>query len=924
MADAPAAPVVSAAQAAAVDSPISRAPRRLRCEYLENPLGLDELRPRLSWELDDPRRGAMQSAYQIQVATSPQLLADNAPDIWDSAQLESEQSIQIEYAGPPLESRRTYYWRVRTWDAEGEASPWSRIQWWEMGLLESKFWKGQWIGPIVSEDDKAMAPSPYLRKKFPWKGRLRRARLYATAKGIYELHLNGRRVGQDRFAPGWTEYHHRLAYQTYDVTDLIKQGDNVIGAILGDGWYGGHVAAFQNRRIYGPAPKLLAQLELELEDGRTQTVATGEDWRITTGPILRSDFMRGEHYDARLELGNWSEAGYDDGKWKLPEAEPLDQLHLVAQAMPPVRPMHRLIAKSRTQVRPGVWIFDLGQNMVGNVRLKVTGQAGQTVTLRYGEMLNPDGSLYTDNYRTALSWDQYTLKGPRGNLYGPPSATEEIYEPHFTFKGFRYVEVSGYPAAGGEPPLTAIEGVVLYSANDPTGEFECSDPLLNQLQSNIVWGQRGNFLEVPTDCPQRDERLGWMGDAQVFVRTACFNMDVAAFFTKWMKDVELAQREDGAFPDVVPDTLVLREGVSENFGRPAWADAGIVIPWTLYLCYGDQRILERHYDAMARWIDYCRSNSEGLIRPDGGYGDWLSIDAPTPTDLLNTAWFAHSTRLMARIATVLGRDEDAAAYLGLFQEIRDAFHHRFVTPAARVCGETQTAYLLALAFDLLPEAQRPAALEQLVRNIEQRQNHLSTGFVGTPWLLPVLSENGRLDKAFTLLHQTTFPSWLFAVTHGATTIWERWDGWTPEKGFQSPGMNSFNHYAYGAVGQWIYQTIGGIDLQEKHPGYKQIIIRPRPLESGLTFARTAYHSIHGTIKTHWTLGKDHWTLAVTLPPNTRATILLPAGSMESITEGGRPIDQAPGLTLCRMEADSVRCEAGAGQYEFIIERMQTR
>ncbi|MCC7350421.1 MAG: family 78 glycoside hydrolase catalytic domain [Phycisphaerales bacterium] len=897
------------------------APERLRCEYLENPLGMDEPRPRLSWQVRDPRRGAAQRAYQVRVATSKRLLEEGSADVWDSGKVESDRTIQVEYAGRELESRGRYHWQVRSWDARGEASPWSRVQWWEMGFLESDQWKGQWIGPAAPEDDRTFIPCPFLRREFEVGGRIARARIYATAKGLYELQLNGRRVGQDYFTPGWTEYHHRIAYQTYDVTELIREGTNALGAILGDGWYGGHVGGFMRMRLYGPAPRLLVQLELQFEDGSTRIIATDSSWRMNSGPILQSDFMRGEHYDARLEMPGWSEAGFDEGSWRTPVAEPLDEVKLVAQAMPPVRQMQVLLAKSRVQVRPGVWVFDMGQNMVGNVRLDVQCRRSATIQLRYAETLNADGTLYTDNYRTAQSVDLFTARGDEIRENGPRhpfDVPHEIFQPRFTFKGFRYVEVSGHE---GEPPLWAVKGIVQYSDNETTGDFECSDPLLNQLYSNIVWSQRDNFLEVPTDCPQRDERLGWMGDAQVFASTACYNMDTAAFFAKWMRDVELAQRADGAFPDVVPNALGMRKDGHLNFDHHAWADAALVIPWTLYLYYGDQRILRRHYQAMARWVEYCRKNSEGLIRPAGGFGDWLSVEVHTPTDLINTAWFARCAWLMRRIATVLGLREDADRYETLFNEIRAAFNQRFVTPQGLVSGDTQTAYLLALAFDLLEDGLRPAAVHRLVEDIRQRHNHLSTGFVGTPWLLPVLSENGRDDTAYGLLHQTTYPSWLFAVTHGATTIWERWDGWTPLNGFQISHMNSLNHYAYGAVGRWMYENIGGIKLDERHPGFTRFVIHPRPHESKLTSARAVYHSIQGTISTEWAMHEDHWMLKVVIPPNTAAEIVLEAKTMEVISERGVPLNQAAGLSECQVERGLVRCIAGAGRYEFVIESM---
>ncbi len=469
------------------------------------------------------------------------------------------------------------------------------------------------------------------------------------------------------------------------------------------------------------------------------------------------------------------------------------------------------------------WIFDLGQNMVGWVRLRVRGEKGVTVSIRYAEILNPDGTLYTANLRTARNTDYYTLKG----------GEEEVWEPHFLFHGFRYVELLGFP---GIPTEETVTGIVIHSDIPPTGTFECSDPLINQLQHNIVWGQKGNFVDVPTDCPQRDERLGWTGDAQVFIRTAAFNMNVAGFFTKWTRDLEDAQYPDGAYPAVAPNPSVW----SIRDGGPAWADAGVICPWTIYQCYGDTHLLEAHYASMQRFIEFLSQTSQDGLRCYTGYtgwlgfGDWLALDGSdgreggTSKELIGTALFAYSSHLLAKIAHILGKGEDAERYDKLSKQVSEAFVKRFVLPDGTLKGGTQTSYVLALQFDLLPQDLRAIAAAELVRNIRQRDNHLSTGFVGTPYLNWVLSEVDHLDTAYALLKQTTWPSWLYSVTQGATTIWERWDGWTHDKGFQDPGMNSFNHYAYGAVGAWMYAVIGGIDLDPEQPGYKHIIMRPNP------------------------------------------------------------------------------------------------
>jgi alpha-L-rhamnosidase len=544
--------------------------------------------------------------------------------------------------------------------------------------------------------------------------------------------------------------------------------------------------------------------------------------------------------------------------------------------------------------------------MVGWVRLKVEGEAGTEVTLRHAEALNPDGTIYTTNLRFARATDRYVLRG----------GGEEVYEPRFTFHGFRYVEVTGYP---GEPPLEAITGRVVHSDTPPAGSFECSSPMVNQLQSNIVWGQRGNFLSIPTDCPQRDERLGWMGDAQIFVRTASFNMDVSAFFEKWMVDVEDAQSTEGAFPDVAP----LFGDRSEAFlrqGSPAWGDAGVIVPWTIYRTYDDARIIERHYDAMTRWMEYLNQANPDLLRRNkmgNNYGDWLSPKGDyTPKDLLATAYWAYDARLMAEMAEAIGRDEDAKGYEQLFEGIRGAFNETYVASDGRIEGDAQTCYVLALYMDLLPEELRPAAAEHLVAAIEREDWHLSTGFVGVGYLCPVLTETGHSDVAYRLLNNETYPSWGYTISNGATTIWERWDGWTEENGFQSPNMNSFNHYSLGSVGEWLYRYVAGIDLDPQTAGYDRIVIRPHP-GGGLTHARGEYDSIRGKIVSAWSIEGNQFNLGVTIPPNTTATVHLPVEAGARISEGGKPVEQTEGVKVLRTDDGEVVLAVGSGRYKFV-------
>ena len=614
----------------------------------------------------------------------------------------------------------------------------------------------------------------------------------------------------------------------------------------------------------------------------------------------------GEAYDARKEMFGWSEPGFDDSDWYPVGVEELDNTPLVAQPDEGVSVIEEVAAKALTEPESGVYVFDMGQNMVGRIRLKVDGEQGTVVGLRHAEALNPDGTNYTTNLRFARATDRYVLKG----------GGEEVYEPRFTFHGFRYVEVTGYR---GEPSLEAITGRVLRSATPASGTFECSSPMVNQLQSNIVWGQRGNFLSIPTDCPQRDERLGWMGDAQIFVRTASLNMDVAAFFEKWMVDVEDAQSPEGAFPDVAPLFGERSEALLKK-GSPAWGDAGVIVPWTIYRTYDDTRIIERHYDAMTRWMDYLRRHNPDLLRRNrlgNNYGDWLSPRGDyTPRDLLATAYWAYDAKMMAGMARATARDGDAAAYEKLFENIKDAFNEAYVAPDGRIKGDTQTCYVLALHMDLLPEELRPAAAEHLVAAIEREDWHLSTGFVGVGYLCPVLTETGHTDVAYRLLENETYPSWGYTIKKGATTIWERWDGWTEESGFQSPNMNSFNHYSLGSVGEWLYRYVAGIDLEPQKAGYRNIIMRPRP-GGGLTYARGEYDSVRGRIASAWRIEGDRFDLGVTVPPNTTATVHVPVDGEAGIFESGEPVERAEGVRVLSRDAGGVVLAVGSGRYEFV-------
>ncbi|MFE5320509.1 family 78 glycoside hydrolase catalytic domain [Paenibacillus sp. NPDC056579] len=871
---------------------------RLRVDSMEQPLGLETRQPRFSWVLDSNRRSERQSAYRIMVASAVEGLQQDTGDLWDSGKITSDRSVQIRYAGAPLQSAAAYCWKVQVWDRDGVPSDWSPVASFSMGLLGQDEWKGEWIGKTV-DPALELPPGLYLRKEFAIDRPIKRAVLYSTALGVYEMYLNGSRVGDHYFAPGWTDYAIRTQYQTYDVTGLVQAGGNALGAVLGTGWYSGHVG-MMGRHRYGISPALLSQLQLEYEDGTKDLISSDRSWTMNSGPIQYSDMLMGEWYDAGLEWPGWNEPGFDESAHRWQHAEQLPRYggKLVSQIDPPVRITESLKPVKVWRSERGSYLFDLGQNMVGWVKLQTSGPAGTRITVRHAEMLEDDDNLYTVNLRKAEQKDTYILKG--NGL--------ETLEPHFTFHGFRYVEVEGLTE---EPTLESVTGQVVHSDTPHSGSIETSDPMINQLISNIRWGQRGNYLSVPTDCPQRDERLGWTGDAQIFIRTASYNMDVSRFFTKFMADMTDAQTEAGAFPDVAPDAgwFEWKQEHVQWFApdNSGWGDAGVIIPWTLYLMYEDRSILEENYDAMKRWVDYLKANSSRLVRPDyANYGDWLSINADTPNDVLATAYFAYSTLLFSRIASVLGCEEDARSYSELYGRIREAFVREFMDENGIIKGDTQTVYVLALYFGLLPDDQKSSAIRRLEQLIQSNGGHLSTGFLGVGYLLPALTENGLEELAYDLLHKDTFPSWLYSVKHGATTIWERWDGWTDHSGFQNPGMNSFNHYSLGSVGEWMYRYMAGIDADPEQPGFKHLVIKPCP-GGKLTYVKAQYESSYGTIGSSWRVDNGRFALSITVPVNTTAAVHLP----------GQPVQVPEGAEKLGEEQGKHRYVVGSGQYEFV-------
>jgi alpha-L-rhamnosidase len=737
--------------------------------------------------------------------------------------------------------------------------------------------------------DITLGPGRYLRKNFAANKPVARARLYATALGVYEASINGRRVSDDLLAPGWTDYTKRVMVQTCDVTKLIQPGQNAVGAVLGDGWYAGRLG-WMGAAQYGTRPVFNAQLEITYADGSVDVIATDGSWKAGPGEIIGSDEQWGEVIDAQKAVKDWDQPVFADSIWSNAVVEE-HAVAVVPQLGPPVRALMEVAPQKITRCGDA-WMVDFGQNLVGHVRLVARGPAADTIVVRHAETVNSDGSLYTENLRTALATDKFTLNG----------AGRETLEPHFTFHGFRYVEITGYP---GELQAENLRAIVVGSATPPTGTFECSNPDLNRLYQNIVWSQRGNFLSVPTDCPQRDERLGWMGDAQVFAPTAARNADVAAFFAKWMVDVDDGQGTNGDFADVSP------RASRPQPAMPVWGDAGVIIPWEMFNACGDKAFLADNYPSMTRWVDFSAKRARNLIL-NGGVGDHLA-PVRTPTEVVDTAYFANSAHLAAKAAALLGRPDDAAKYDKLFHDIADAFNQAFVSTNGVIQGDTQTGYILALHFGLLPENLRAAAARHLAENVDQH-GHLTGGFVGNGLICPTLSQIGRSDLAWDLVLTNTYPSWLFSVKNGATTIWERWDGWTPEHGFQDSTMNSFNHYSLGSVGAWLYSGAAGIQPDDFNPGYKHFFLAPQ-FTSRLSHAKATLDSPYGVIASGWRLENDQILCDITIPPNSSATLVLPVPP-QGVRQSGQPLS-LPGDSVTRLPL-------AAGTYHFSLSRPPIR
>jgi alpha-L-rhamnosidase len=876
----------------------------LLCENKINPQGIAVMQPRLSWQLASKKRNVMQTAYEIKVSTVA--ASDNiSKDVWNSGKVSSSQSVHVPYAGTPLQKHVKYNWKVRVWDNSGKASDWSPVAHWQVGLLSPEDWKAKWIEAGYQEDT-LMRPVALFRKQFHASKKIKSAVAYITSHGMYEAFINGKRVGDLYLTPGWTSYHKRLQYQMYDVTNLLTLGKNAVGVMVGSGWYRGRLGWKNEKNHYGKEISLLVQVCIDFEDGTKDTVISDSRWMSSTGAVIYSEIYNGETQDARKDQPEWATAAFDDSGWSGVKIKSHSKENIVSTENEPVKKQENFKPLKILVSPQGDKIIDFGQNLVGWVIVKVKGRFGDKIVLSHAEVLDKKGNFYTENLRSAKQQNTYILRG----------GTEEIFEPHFTWQGFRYVKVEGI---SGDLKPENFTAVALYSDMERTGNFSCSNSLLNQLQQNIVWSQKGNFIDVPTDCPQRDERLGWTGDAQAFSCTASFNMNVNSFFTKWLKDLSADQTSEGMVPFVVPNVLGKYAG-----GSAGWADASNIIPWTMYRAYGDRKILEAQYPSMKAWVDYMERRSTGYLWNKGWhFGDWLfyrpeddldGLSAVTDKFLIAQCFFGHSVQLLINAAIVLDKKDDIQTYSNLLKNIKTAFLEEYTTPNGKLVSGTQTAYTLALNFDMLPENMRPRAAERLA-NVASYNNHLTTGILGSTYLCNVLTRFGYDSVAYKLLLRDTYPSWLYPVKMGATTIWERWDGIKPDSTLQTSGMNSFNHYAYGAIGDWMYRIMAG--LSEDEPGYKKIKIMPH-IGGGITFAKADLQTYYGKASSDWQIQNNQFFLTVEIPANTSANIYIPAKYENTITEGGKKLSGRKEIKIIGQENGYFKVQTGSGKYVFSV------
>ena len=872
---------------------------RIKINYQDNPVGIREIED-ISWSFWSDERNVFQKGYQLQIAGD-----EGFTDIlYDSGNVESSDSAHVtaEKMNGKLSSSTVYYVRVKA-DTTGGETGWTKASF-VTALLSAEEWSAPFI-TIEKEEEKDESRGSYLRKEIRLKKQVKSAYAYTTALGLYHFYINGERIGRDEFTPGWTSYNKHLLYQIYDVTEQLSEGTNTLGAMIGAGWYKGDMGFRRVRNHYGKRAAFSCVLKVVYEDGSEETFGTDPEWKGTYSPVLFSEIYDGETYDARMEIDGWSENGCDDSGWKSVSEVPFDTSVLSPQSGCRVRVIDRIPAQRLFRTPQGDTVIDFGQNMTGWIEFRVKGKAGDKVVLNCFEVLDADGNVYLDNLRTAKETVTYICRDEK----------EAVFHENFSFQGFQYARIAYWP---GEPRVDDFTAYTVHSDMAMAGSFECSNPDVNQLHHNILWGMKGNFLDVPTDCPQRDERLGWTGDAQIFCRTATYLMDTYMFYRKWLVDMAADQLENGGVPHVIPDVLIGKAGDDKimkdgDHSAAAWADADVIIPWTMYLMYGDTTVIRKQYDSMKKWIGFMREHSEGNIwNYQLQFGDWVALDAEegsyfgaTPNDLTCTAYYAYSTMLFAKMAAIIGETEDAEEYGKLYEEIRKTYQDTFFENG-HLRAQTQTAQIVSLYFNLVPEEDRENVTRDLLKLLAKENGHLVTGFVGTPYFCHALSQNGHTKEAYEALLKDDFPSWLYQVKQGATTVWEHWDGKKPDGTMWSPDMNSFNHYAYGAVAEWIYRVAAGIEVKEDGAGFRKFILEPHP-GGGFTYMKASHQCLYGQIRSEWEQKGAKLILNVEVPCNTTA-VIRPCGI--------RGVEDADGLTFEKTGA-GLQAEAGSGTYRIV-------
>ena len=842
--------------------------KELRINRQIDPTGIEKVEE-FSWKLESDGPNMVQKSYEIEVSYDENF----AELLYKSGEIIGQESVHIKCTdwSSELESVRKYYIKVRVKMQNGEVSEWKKGCF-VTALLDSSEWKGKFVSP-ENEEQADKSRGYYLRKNINITGNIKSAYALVSSLGLYHFYINGQKAGDDEFTPGWTSYNHHLMYQMYDVTEYLREGMNTVGALLGAGWYKGDMGSARTRNHYGKRCAFSGQIEVFYEDGRRDTFITDSSWKWKNSPVLFSEIYDGEVYDARLETKNWNTYNISDSDWKKAEYVEFDPAVLCAQSSCKPKIKERFSAKKILTTPQGDTVVDFGQNLAGWIELKVKGVPGARVELNCFEALDKDGNVYLENLRTAKATIVYICG----------SDQEEVYHPNFSFQGFRYARIAEYP---GEPQAEDFTACAIYSDMESRGTFKCSDQNVNQLHHNILWGMKGNFLDVPTDCPQRDERLGWTGDAQIFCRTASYLMDTDIFYRKWLQDVREEQTEEGGIPHVVPDVWTGKNVKGKIFEKgthsaAAWADAVVIIPWILYQMFGDKIVIYEQYESMKAWIDFMHKyEKNGSWEYRMQFGDWIALDAEegsyygaTPLPMTNLAYYVYSTGLFCRMAEIIGKRDDVECYQKLYQRIRNSYIKQYFTDDGHLKIQTQTAQIISLYFDLIPEKYRKNVVADLLRLLQKENGHLVTGFVGTPYFCQVLSDNGHVKEAYELLLKDDFPSWLYQVKMGATTVWEHWDGIRPNGSMWSPAMNSFNHYAYGAVGEWLYRSAAGIECVNEIPGFRKILLKPC-IGEAFDFVDASYESDYGTIKSRWEKQDEKVIIYFDIPCNTTAEIRL--------------------------------------------------